>query len=168
MSPIVKCLTVIILLGVSIPGFSTRSHTAVVSGQALPRVTSATHRVYVLRGSGMFSRGLATASVTRLSSTQFSLSLQAEHLPAPGLLLTKFPRRAYVAWLVDGALMRGPMQMRAVGLVFNRRTGTYQGQGLASIGAVNSVIVTAEPSARAYMPILPLLIVLSPVRQNQT
>jgi hypothetical protein len=77
------------------------------------------------------------------------------------LLRVKFARRAYVAWLVDGALMHGPMRMCAVGLTLDRRTGTYRGDGSASMSAVTSVVVTAEPTAQAYMPIMPMLTVLA-------
>jgi hypothetical protein len=96
MPPIVERLLVIILLSVSIHGFSTDSPTAAVSVQALPRVAPVTHLVYVLHGVGPFSRAVASASVTRLSPTRFSLSLRTEHLPSPVLLHARFARHAYV------------------------------------------------------------------------
>ena len=150
----------IILLGVSICGFSIRHHSATVSAQVQSGTIPAAQRVYVLRGAGPFSQATATATVIRLSSTRFSLSIQAMHLPAPESLRTKFARHAYVAWLVDGTVMHGPMRMAPVGLTFNRQTGAYQGWGTVDMSTVTSVMVSAEPTAKAYMPIMPMTTVL--------
>ncbi len=116
---------------------------------------------YVLRGTGLFSRSVALASVIRVSGDQFRLSLSAEHLPPPASLHAKFARRAYVAWLVNGVVMHGPMRLAAVGLASSRDCGSYAGQGTVRIGGVTSVIITAEPTAQAEMPILPALTVLA-------
>ncbi len=152
------------------PAMHTPSSTQVLIVQAptpVPNAVRAPQLSYVLHGVGPFRRTVATAVVTRLSPTRFSLSLQAEHLPSPELLHTRFPRHAYVAWLVDGMVMHGPMRMCPVGLVFDRQTGTYRAQGSVSIDSVTAVVVTAEPTAQAYMPILPLLTVLTSVGPNQ-
>ena len=99
--------------------------------------------------------------MTRLSGDQFSLSLTAEHLPQPTLLHVKFERHAYVAWLVDGGVMHGPLRIAAVGLAPTCAHGTYTGKGTVAISKVTSVIITAEPTSQAYMPIMPVLIVLA-------
>jgi hypothetical protein len=125
---------------------------------ARPRVNSTT---YVLRGTGQFNKAVASAIVTRLSGDQFRLSLTAEHLPPPTLLHVKFARHAYVAWLVHGDLMHGPMHIAAVGLVSTQEQGSYTGQGTVAISGVTSVIITAEPTTQAHMPILPALTVLA-------
>ena len=92
--------------------------------------------------------------VTRISGGRFRLSLTAEYLPAPTTLHVKFARHAYVAWLVNGAVMQGPLHMAAVGLVAAGGSGNYASQGTVTISGVTSVIITAEPTARAYMPIV--------------
>jgi hypothetical protein len=51
--------------------------------------------------------------------------------------------------------------MAAVGLAPGRECGSYAGQGTVRIGGVTSVIITAEPTAQAEMPILPALTVLA-------
>ena len=77
---------------------------------------------FVLHGVGPFRRAVATATVTRLSQTQFSLQIRAACLGSPASLYTTFPRHAYVAWLVNGTLMQGPMRMAAVGLALDPHT----------------------------------------------
>ncbi|MGH2409594.1 MAG: hypothetical protein ACRDGS_04395, partial [Chloroflexota bacterium] len=124
--------------------------------------------IYSLHGTGPFSASVGSAVVTRLSRDRFRLSLTGEHLPPPTMLEERFPRHAYVAWLVDGALMHGPMRMGAVGLTLDRRIGTYRGEGSARMTAVTSVVVTAEPPAQAYMPFMPMLMVLASVRASRT
>lgn len=149
-----KRLAALILLGLG--GFGVFA----AGSQASARPPVAPAR-YVLRGTGLFSRSVASAIVTRLSSDQFRLSLIAEPLPPPASLHAKFARHAYVAWLVDGVVMHGPMRMAAVGLAPGRECGSYAGQGIVRIGGVTSVIITAEPTAQAKMPILPELTVLA-------
>lgn len=147
-------VTATILLGLG--AWSAQDFGGMVS--ARPMIDPA---IYALHGTGPFSTSVGSAVVTRLSGDRFRLLLIAEHLPPPTLPRVKFARRAYVAWLVDGALMHGPMRMCAVGLTLDRRTGTYRGDGSASMSAVTSVVVTAEPTAQAYMPIMPMLTVLA-------
>lgn len=116
---------------------------------------------YLLRGAGPFSTAVVRATVRRLASDRFSLTLTAEHLPPPTMPRTRFTRHAYVAWLVDGGVRRGPLRIAAVALAPTPVPGTYAGHGSVTIGAVTSVVITAEPTARAYMPIMPLLTVLT-------
>jgi hypothetical protein len=116
---------------------------------------------YILHGSGPFSNSAATAIVTRLGNDRFHLSLTAEHLPPPMILRAKFARHAYVAWLVHGGVMHGPLHMAAVGLSATRGAGNYAGQGTVVISGVTSVIITAEPAAHAQMPVMPVLTVLA-------
>jgi hypothetical protein len=122
---------------------------------------------YILRGTGPFSTSVATATVTRLSPDRFRLSLTAEHLPPPTMLRVQFARHAYVAWLVHGSMTRGPLCIGAVGLVATGVAGTYAGQGTVVISGVTSVIITAEPTAQAYMPIMPALTVLASANNRQ-
>lgn len=134
---------------------------AFVSGgtvAARPMIDQAT---YVLHGVGPFSAAVARASVTRLSGDRFSLSLTAEHLPPPTIMHVKFARHVYVAWLVNGRIMHGPLCIAAVGLAATAETGDYTGKGTVAISGVTSVIITAEPVAQAHMPILPALAVLA-------
>ena len=119
--------------------------------------------MYALRGTGPFGASVATAIVTRLAPDRFRLSLTAAQLPPPTALRARFARHAYVAWLVDGAVMHGPLRMAAVGLAATGAAGSYAGLGTVAIGGVTSVIVTAEPNAHAYMPIMPILPVLASV-----
>lgn len=116
---------------------------------------------YVLRGTGAFSASVAMATVTRLSGDRFRLSLTAEHLPPPTMLRARSARHAYVAWLVDGAVTHGPLCIGAVGLVATGQSGSYAGQGTVATSGVTAVIITAEPTARAYTPIMPALTVLA-------
>ena len=109
----------------------------------------------------MFSTAVATATVTRLAGDRFSLSITAEHLPLPTMLHVKFARHAYVAWLVNGRIMHGPLCIAAMGLTAAGEAGQYTGEGTVTISDVTSVIITAEPTARAYMPIMPVLTVLA-------
>ncbi|MGH2410864.1 MAG: hypothetical protein ACRDGS_10930 [Chloroflexota bacterium] len=154
---LIRSLIVLLALG----AWSARGFGGAVSARPMIDPT-----IYVLHGTSPFSASVGSAVVIRLSHDRFRLSLTAEHLPSPTLLRVKFARRAYVAWLVDGAVMHGPMRMCAVGLAFDRRTGIYRGQGSVSMSAVTSVVVTAEPSAQAYMPIMPMLTVLTSVRAS--
>jgi len=149
-----KRLTAIALLGIGGSG-------AFGSGSpafARPMIDPAT---YVLRGTGPFSLSMALANVTRLPGGRYRLSLVAEHLPPPTILRAKFARHAYVAWLVNGKVMDGPMRIAAVGLVVTGGSGNYTGQETVTISGVTSVIITAEPTARAHMPIMPMLAVLT-------
>jgi hypothetical protein len=116
---------------------------------------------YVLHGSGPFSNSAATAIVTRLGNDRFRLALTAEHLPPPAILRATFARHAYIAWLVNGTVMHGPLHMAAVGLSATGGVGNYAGQGIVVISGVTSVIITAEPAAHAHMPIMPVLTVLA-------
>lgn len=134
---------------------------AVLFGSAAFAAMSSDRVSYVLLGTGPFSRAAASATVTRLSGDRFSLTLTADHLPPPTQLHVKFDRHAYVAWLVDGEVMHGPLHMAAVGLAATCQRGTYTGKGTVAIGKVTSVIITAEPTAQAQMPIMPVLTVLA-------
>ena len=116
---------------------------------------------YILHGTGPFSNSVASAIVTRLGGDRFRLSLTASHLPPPTTLREKFVRDGYVAWLVNGAVMHGPLRMAAMGLVAGGGAGNFAGQGTVTISGVTSVIITAEPTARAHMPIMPVLTVLA-------
>ena len=116
---------------------------------------------YVLQGISPFTQATAVAAVTRLTADRFSVSLAADALPPPTIVHAKFARRAYVAWLVNGGVMRGPLRMAAVGLTATGGDGHYAGRGVVSISGVTSVLISAEPTARAYMPILPILAVLA-------
>jgi hypothetical protein len=78
------------------------------------------------------------ASVIRVSGDQFRLSLSAEHLPPPASLHARFARHAYVAWLVNGVVMHGPMRLAAVGLESSRECGSYAGQGTTSTFATTT------------------------------
>lgn len=115
---------------------------------------------YVLHGTGRFRSSTASAIVTRLAVDQFRLSITAAHLPVPMILHVRLARHVYVAWLVDDALMHGPLRMAAVGLIATGAAGTYAGQGIVTISYVTSVIVTAEPTAQGSMPRMPILTVL--------
>ena len=147
-------LAAIVLLGIG--GSGACGYGGAVS--ARPMIDPAT---YLLRGTGPFSKAVAWATVTRLSSDRYRLSLSAMHLPPPTAPRAEFARHAYVAWLVNGTLMHGPLRIGAVGLVATGASGTYTGQGTVAIGGVTSVIVTAEPTTQAHMPIMPMLTVLA-------
>ncbi len=151
---IIRRLVAIALLGLG--GYS-----AIGSGSAVSARPMIDPARYVLYGTGPFSNSAASAIVTRLAGDRFRLALTAERLPPPTTLHVKFARHAYVAWLVNGVVMRGPMHMTAVGLAASWGSGNYAGQGTVTIGCVTSVIVTAEPTAQVYMPIMPVLTVLS-------
>jgi hypothetical protein len=114
-------------------------------------------RSFVLRGSGPFSTAVAWATVTCVAANRYHLTLSAEHLPPPMILRDRFPRHAYVAWLVDGTLMHGPLRIAAIALAAGPASQTYSGEGTVTIGAVTSVIISAEPAAAAQMPIMPVL-----------
>jgi hypothetical protein len=144
-----------ILLGIG--AFSAFGFGGVVA--ARPAIDPATH-VYTLHGTGPFSTSVATAIVTRLSAGRAHLSLTAEHLPSPTMLRAKFARHAYVAWLVSGTVMHGPLHMGAVRLAATHEAGSYFGEGAVTISGVTTVIITAEPTAQAYMPIMPCLMAL--------
>jgi hypothetical protein len=116
---------------------------------------------YVLRGTGPFSESVAWATVTRLPGERFRLSLVAAHLPPPTMLRVRSARHAYVAWLVNGRVIGGPLGIGAVGLAATGGPGTFVGQGTVAISLVTSVIVTAEPTAQAHMPTMPVLTVLA-------
>ena len=120
-----------------------------------------TDRSFVLRRSGPFSKAVAWATVTRLAAGRYDLSLTAEHLPPPMILRVTFPRQAYVAWLVDGTVMHGPLRTAAIGLAAGAVSQTYVGEGTVTIGAVTSVIISAEPAAAAQMPTMPILAVMA-------
>jgi hypothetical protein len=121
---------------------------------------------YVLHGSGPFSNSVATAIVTRLGNDRFRLTLIAEHLPPPTILRATFARHAYVAWLVNGGVMHGPLYMAAAGLSATGGVRNYAGQGIVVISGVTSVIITAEPAAHAHVPIMPVLTVLASAGQQ--
>jgi hypothetical protein len=57
--------------------------------------------------------------------------------------------------------MHGPLHMAALGLASCHGAGTYAGQGTVTINGVTSVIIAAEPTAQAYLPIMPVRIVLA-------
>jgi hypothetical protein len=99
--------------------------------------------------------------VTRLSGDQFRLSLVAAHLPPPTMLRVKVARHAYVAWLVNGRVLHGPLYTGAVRLVATGGPGTYIGQGTVAISGVTSVLITAEPTAQGHLPTMPVLTVLA-------
>ena len=140
---------------------------AIVFGDAAFAQTASSRATYELHGSGPFRRAAASAVVTRLSGDRFRLSLTAEHLPPPTALHGRFARHAYVAWLVRGELLHGPLRIAAVGLAATGAGGTYTGQGTVAIGTVTSVLVSAEPTAQAQLPILPMLTVLSSVGRQR-
>jgi hypothetical protein len=58
-------------------------------------------------------------------------------------------------------MMHGPLRIGGVGLVAGCPSGTYTGRGTVSISGVTSVIITAEPTVQAHMPILPPLTMLA-------
>lgn len=147
-------LTATVLL--SIAGFSAYGFSD--GAAARPAIDPYT---YVLQGIRPFTQATAVATVTRLTADRFSVSLAAEHLPAPTIVHAKFARHAYVAWLVNGGVMHGPLRMAAVGLTATGGGGHYAGWGVVRISGITSVIISAEPTAQAYMPILPILTVLA-------
>jgi hypothetical protein len=134
---------------------------AVALGRAAAAQPGCIERSLVLRGSGPFGKAVAWATVTCLAANRYHLTLTAEHLPPPMILRVRFPRHAYVAWLVDGTVMRGPLRIAAIGLAAGPASQTYSGEGTVTIGAVTSVIISAEPAAQAHMPIMPILTVMA-------
>ena len=143
-------LATIVLLVLAWSGVS-----AVVGAQSAQPVN------YVLHGTGQFGKSSASAIVTDLSGNHYRLSLTAKNLPPPATGSGKYARRAYVAWLVNGELMHGPLRIAAVGLAADRVAGSYTGQGTVTMDGVTSVIITAEPTAQARMPIMRVTSVLA-------
>jgi hypothetical protein len=117
--------------------------------------------VYTLHSAGQFSRATASATVYRASASEFTLQIVVRGLPPAETLHAKPARHAYVGWLINGKVMHGPMHMGAVGLHFDKKTGNYTGKGTVMVNGVTGVIVSAEPTIKAYMPVMPILTVLS-------
>ena len=151
-------LAAVVLLDAGIQGFGASDFAGPASARPMIDPT-----VFVLHGSGPFSRAIGTASVIRLSSDRFSLALVADHLPALSTLHVKVARHVYVAWLVDGNRPHGSTRWGAVRLMFNAASGNYLGQGSVTVRGITYMIVTAEPESQALRPIMPTLIVLTGV-----
>jgi hypothetical protein len=70
---------------------------------------------------------MASATVAPVSKGDFTVSIVAEHLPAPTMLHVKPARHGYVAWLVNGMAKQGSaMAMAHLALMFDKSTGIHR------------------------------------------
>jgi hypothetical protein len=131
---------------------------------------------FPLRGTKMASMAHGVASVVQTAPGDYKITITLSAMPVPATLKTTPIRHAYVAWAINGSMMRPPAKpgskppqggktmgkqgsplAGAIAIPLHATSAsTYTGTGTVKMKQVPAIIVTAEVSAMVHTPAMPL------------
>ena len=136
---------------------------------AASATAASTTTTFPLHGTKMASMAHGIARAVQAAPGDYKVAITLSAMPVPSTLKTTPIRHAYVAWAINPALMRPPAKAGgkaaksasplagALAIPLHMTgTGTYAGTGIVMMKQVPAIIVTAEVSATAHTPALPL------------